>query len=317
MATIDTAVRNVWIKGFWGFDPSNGGYIGFTHESNRDRFVREITSDDLVLIYGTDSPETETKNRTQPLGFLQIAPTPIMKYERQSEIDRLRNTERGTQDRWIFAVPVKRAWKVVNHKIPIQHLARHTYSTNNPRITASQGRKLTPEEVQTVLQLEVSEISVFGEPPILSTKEAPMREVFAPSRGVNPTFGIRTSEYQDGVHYLYMLRYEGDPLPILGPSFGSLHNKTLVKVGMSNDPSARCAQMNDGFPPAAISKWKQWVKSKAFKDGDTAKKAEDFLKDAFDKKIQSLGGEFFIGPTDEMESIFVSASAPTAFIIKA
>ena len=317
MATIDSLVRNVWIKAFWGFDPTNGGYIGFTRESDRDRLIREATAEDLILIYGSDSAETDSENRRQALGFLQIDPTPIMKHERQSEIDRLRNVERGTEDRWTFAVPVKRAWQVTR-KIEIKHLAPITYTSSHARITASQGKMLTPQEAETVLQLPVKEVSVFGEPAIADSDamEATIAQVFSPSRGLKPTFGIRTSEYQDGDHYLYMLCYEGDPLAIVGSNFGPSSKKTMVKVGLSNNPTARLDQMNNGFPPAAISKWRSWLKSKAFKDGESAKKAEDFLKEIFAEQFHSLGGEFFIGPTDEMESAFAVASAPTAFTIK-
>ena len=159
MATIDSLVRNVWIKAFWGFDPTNGGYIGFTRESDRDRLIREATAEDLILIYGSDSAETDSENRRQALGFLQIDPTPIMKHERQSEIDRLRNVERGTEDRWTFAVPVKRAWQVTR-KIEIKHLAPITYTSSHARITASQGKMLTPQEAETVLQLPVKELGV-------------------------------------------------------------------------------------------------------------------------------------------------------------
>src|SRR5262249_44884802 len=157
MATIDTTVRNVWIKAFWGFDPTNGGYIGFTRESDRDRLIKEATADDLILIYGSDSVETASENRRQALGFLQIDPVPIMKQERQSEIDRLKNIERGTEDRWTFAVPVRRAWHVTR-KIEIKHLAPITYTPTHARITASQGKMLTPQEVETVLQLPVREV---------------------------------------------------------------------------------------------------------------------------------------------------------------
>ena len=316
MATIDSLVRNVWIKAFWGFDPTNDGYIGFTRESDRDRLIREATADDLILIYGSDSVETASENRKQPLGFLQIEPTPIMKHERQSETGRLRNIERGTENRWTFGVPVKRAWKVISGKVEIKYLAPQTYTHDYARIIASQGKILTPQEAETVLQLSVKEVSVFGEPPINEEIETTIGQVFKPSRGVTPSFGVRTSEYQDGDHYLYMLRYEGDPAAILGSSFGSLYNKTIVKVGLSNDPAARRAQMNNGFPPAALFKWDPGLRSKAFKDGESAKKAEDFLKESFATKFQSLGGEFFIGPTDELESAFVVASAPTAFMIK-
>jgi hypothetical protein len=42
--------RRVWLRAFWGFSPEDEGYLGFTHEGNRARFLREYQDGDLVLI---------------------------------------------------------------------------------------------------------------------------------------------------------------------------------------------------------------------------------------------------------------------------
>ena len=309
--------KNVWIKAFWGFDPSNWGYIGFTRESDRDRLMRELSEDDLILIYGADSAETEQEKRRQALGFLQIVPTPIMDYERQSEQGREWKAARGLQDRWTFALPVKRAWQV-QRKIEIKHLAPQTYNHNYARIIASQGKMLTPQEAENVLQLPVLPVNVYGEPPVAENAltETTMGDTFEPSRGLVPSFGIRTSEYQDGEHYLYMLKFDGNIAAILDHAPSLLHGKSLVKVGLSKDPIARCEQLNAGFPPAGSSRWKPCLKSKAFKNGIDAKNAEDFIKQTFANEFESLGGEFFLGNNSDMESLFARASAPTAFTIK-
>ena len=53
------------------------------------------------------------------MGYLAIPATDI---ERSSEADQRRKIEKGWRDRWQFAVPVRRAWRV-NRKIDIHHLA--------------------------------------------------------------------------------------------------------------------------------------------------------------------------------------------------
>lgn len=314
-----TRIRKIWIKAFWGFNVSAYGYLGFTRESDRERFVSEATEDDLVLIYGADSEETELENRRQALGFLQIEPRRILDQERLSEEGRQRKITNGWQDRWTYAVPVKRAWEVAR-KIEIKHLAPVTYNHANARVIASQGRAVTAEEVLTILQLPVFPVNVFGVPPVTEgeaqPKEIAIGKIFSPSAGIPPTFGGRTSNYQDGEHYLYLLVFEGNLSAFLGKRHTVTNRHALVKVGYSNDPNSRCTQINCGFPPDIDSRWKISLKSKAFANGNAAKSAEDELKRHFDTHFKSLGGEFFLGKIEEIEAAFSKAAAETAFIIK-
>src|SRR5690348_12871848 len=86
---LETApIRRVWLRAFWGFSPEDEGYLGFTHEGNRTRFLNEYQKGDLVLIYGADHKHTRLDQRRQVLGFLEIEPTPITDVERSSESDR-------------------------------------------------------------------------------------------------------------------------------------------------------------------------------------------------------------------------------------
>ena len=49
--------------------------------------------------------------RRQLLGFLEVEPVRIKDIDRSSEVERRRKIENGWQDRWTYAVPVKRAWR--------------------------------------------------------------------------------------------------------------------------------------------------------------------------------------------------------------
>jgi hypothetical protein len=80
--------RRVWLRAFWGFSPEDEGYLGFTQEGNRTRFLREYREGDLVLIYGADEKHTRPDQRRQLLGFLEIEPITITDVERSSETDR-------------------------------------------------------------------------------------------------------------------------------------------------------------------------------------------------------------------------------------
>jgi hypothetical protein len=65
---------------------------------------------------------------------------------------------------------------------------------------------MTEQEASKALRLPVTPVNVFGEPAVATDdREFRMETVFRPSRGLTPSFGPRSSDYEDGEHYLYIL----------------------------------------------------------------------------------------------------------------
>jgi hypothetical protein len=298
----------VWITSFWGFDPENEGYLGFTYEGNRKWFLDHWREGDLILIYGADAPKTEPEKRHRAIGFLEIEPTPIVDRDRLSPIGLKRKEDNGWLERWTYAVPVIRAAQVLR-PISIAHIATKTLVSNQARIIASRGAVLTPEEAKVALSLQVKPINVFGMEPL---PEGALQKIFKPSRGIDPTFGDRSSTLVDGEHFLYVLRLEGDPARLLDRKPFELRGKAIFKVGYSNDPKRRCEEHNAGFPPATNIRWKPEFQSRSFPNGQAAKDAEDALKAALAARGESLGGEFFLCDPATIQSAFAVASMATA-----
>lgn len=310
--------RRVWLRAFWGFNPEEGGYLGFTNEGNRARFIRDYRNGDLVLIYGADQKETRLDQRRQLLGFLEVEPTPIMDVERSSEVERRRKQQNGWINRWTYALPVKRAWRV-NRRIEAHHLARRTFESHNPVLIASRCELLTPEEAKAALELPVTQANVFGEPPISEDKfigEATLQKFFEPTKGVTPSFGKRDFSVEDAPNTLYVLKLEGDVAAFLGRQRFEVGRQIIVKVGHAKEPKRRCETHNAHLPPACAYHWKIELISRPFESGINAKEAEDRLKEAFANYFESLGGEFFLANEDKIRSEF-SRIAPAAFVLKA
>ncbi len=311
-------IPDVWLRAFYGFEPWETGYIGWSKEPDRNWMLDNASDGDLMLIYGAESTETDKTNRRQLLGFLQIELTPIADIERSSELAKQRKIEKGWQEKWTHGLIVRRAWRI-DRRIEVFHLLPDTYDPKRARFMGRDQTKLSSAEVDNILQLPVTEVDVWGEPPIGERGNAsvPFQQVFRPSRGLKPSFGNRESVYEDGEHWLYMLRYDGNIAAFLGVDKFSVSRKTVVKVGYSNDPGARYSGLNAGIPPKAKHRWVIWVRSAAYSCGDDAKRAEDVLKREFAKRFESLGGEFFLGDERQLQSQFSSAPSAAEFSISA
>lgn len=299
------SLPRVWLRAFWGFEPEKEGYLGFTHKGNQRRFLSLARRGDLVLIYGATSVETERDARRQALGFLEVDPISVTDVERTSAEGLHWKHENGLRDRWTHGVIVRRAWRI-RTRIEVKFLAPETYVHPRARLIASRSELLTPKEAADALKLPVTPANVFGEAPLAPDAfvETDLASVFRPSRGIPPSFGKRESEYEDGQHFLYILKAEGDVAALLGRNTWDIGSRCLVKVGYSRDPRQRCADHNAALPPAGVLRWQVYVTSKAYPDGQSAKLAEDAMKAAFDKQFKSLGREFFLGDLDQMTQAF-------------
>jgi hypothetical protein len=309
--------RRVWIRAFWGFNPEDGGYLGFTNEGNRDRFIKEYRDGDLVLIYGADQAQTRADQRRQVLGFLEVEPVPIRDVDRSSEAEKLRKKENGWLDRWKYAVPVRRAWRNMR-RIEARHIASHTFATHNPVLIASRCELLTAEESKAALDLPVMPADVFGQASLsteLLETQTSLREQFTPSKGVMPTFGSRSFAVEDSENRLYVLKLSGSPAAFLNRQPFDVGGKIVVKIGHAKEPQSRCDAHNSHLPPACAFRWKvAWI-SRPYSGGEEAKTAEDRLKIEFVARgFESLGGEFFLADETDVQSEFARVSRP-GFVI--
>ena len=162
----------------------------------------------------------------------------------------------------------------------------------------------------------VTEVSVFGEPPVLgSTTEVTFEQALNPSIGPAPSFGNRSSEYIDGDTFLYVLELAGDIPNFLGIPSYQLGDQRLIKVGRSNDVTRRLGEIKSGFPTTAKLQWKLRLNSKPFASAHLADEAEKNAHQIFAQIGKSQGNEFFLCSDKLIDSAFAKLVSSTTFKI--
>ena len=298
-----TEERQVWLRAFYGFNPEEAGYLGFTRESQRQDMLGKMRDGDLVLIYGAVEGLTQPDLRSQALGFMEIKLEKCRDTDRQNEASRAWKIEHGFEDRWTYGVKVVRAWRIRN-RVRIGTIAPKAYRSENRFERTTKAILLESDERRRALSHPVYQVNVYGEVPLAEEDLAAstMDEVLSPSRGIPPSFGNRASHHEDGENYLYLMMLTAKAEALLGRA-GPHVGKALVKIGRSNDPSRRLKEINGGFPNNAMCRW-QLKYYQAFADGTTAHSHENELKDEFVKQFSSQGKEFFCGDGDATERAF-------------
>jgi len=303
--------RRVWIKAFWGFDPENEGFLGFTREGDRTRLFAQYQAGDLILIYGTRGSRTDKDDRGRALGFLEVTPEAI-DWRRVISPGAYRwKEESGVLEKWTFAMPVRRAWRVAPGQAlaDVEELAPTTYDRANVQNIATRGKLLTQAESRRALTLQVAETTVFGSGAAPNAAEPLLDDTYTPSRGLVAAPGKRAFEVKAGPCKVYLMRWEGEAGHLLAGRFGDVRELAVIKIGMSADPARRCAGLNSSLPPASVVRWVVAAESEFFDTIDAAKAVEDRLKAQFAKRYTSLGGEFFLGALQEAGQQFLKQAA--------
>ncbi|WP_162843419.1 GIY-YIG nuclease family protein [Parasphingopyxis lamellibrachiae] len=305
-----------WLKAFWGFDPDNEGYLGFTNEGGRTRLLENYEPGDLILIYGADSELTAAEERRQVLGILEIVPEPIKDVDRMSETGKHRKEVNGWTDRWTYAVPVVRAWQF-RQKVGVSDLFPDTYTHKNARVLGSYGVLVTEREAKNVMSWPTRQLSVYGMTPLAEGNQSfqPFEEHWQPTKGPKPSFGKREFETEDKGSFLYLMKFDGDLSSFMGGRAHEYVGKGLYKVGRTSHLERRCKELNSGFPPACGSRWRVIQSSRKFESSNDADNAESDLKSLFKKEFSSVGGEFFVCSEKSVEARFHDISRRLESII--
>ncbi|MDJ0642242.1 MAG: GIY-YIG nuclease family protein [Erythrobacter sp.] len=291
--------RQIWLRAFYGFDPEGAGYLGFTRAADQADILSRMRAGDLVLIYGAVETLTEQNLRAQALGFLQVTDEPCDDKARMSEASYQWKVEHGFQERWTHGIRVDRAWRIRN-RVHIKTIAPEAFDNVNRFERTTRAIKLSDSEVRRAMSHPVEEVQVYGEPTIPEEViKAPLASIWSPSKGPRPTFGERKSNHVDGENCVYLMELEGLTDRLLAGN--STHS--IFKVGRSNAPKRREDELNSGFPPSALKRWRL-IRSEKFTDADTAHDVEEELKTELDVEFRSEGGEFFSGRKREIESLF-------------
>lgn len=295
--------RQIWVRAFYGFNPEEAGYIGFTHEAQREDMLTKMKDGDLVLIYGAVDSLTDTDLQRQALGFMEVTLGRCHDLDRQTEESRKWKLDHGFQDRWTYGLKVVRAWRITN-RVHIKTIAPKAYDSKKRFERTTKAVLLEPDEKLRALSHHVRQVSVFGEPPIAAEELASgyMNDVLKPSKGIPPSFGDRTSKHEDGENHLYLMKLTANAEALLGRT-GPHLGKALVKIGRSNDPIRRLKEVNGGFPKSAVCRW-ELKYHQPFDDGATTHSHETELKARFAKEFTSQSGEFYTGEWDAMERVF-------------
>lgn len=168
----------IWLRSFFGFSPAEDGYIGWTQEANRQHVMSKAATGDLMMIYGAGSASTSSSDILRVLGFLQIEITPIRDIDKASEKGMQRKRDNGWENRWTYALPVRRAWRATQ-TTRLDQIAFRTYRPEKGQSIAAWSAALDPDEVEKALSLRVTEVPVFGEPPLHAEfVDRPLGEAF-------------------------------------------------------------------------------------------------------------------------------------------
>lgn len=118
-------------------------------------------------------------------------------------------------------------------------------------------------------------------------------------RGPRPSPGLRTVNIPDGRTSLYLMELTGNSKSILS-TLKDGHR--VIKVGISNSPARRLAELNQGYPPGSQVGWRI-VDQRSYATGLDAFSQEGACLELLRTEGHWIGGEFAVVPPEVLDRL--------------
>ena len=165
----------------WGFNPAKWGGIGFSGEAVQNKLAQEKP---IVAIYITRDSPLATEKRGMVVGFVELSGKigDISKFiSWEALVEHLENAE--NQDRWPYAVGMRRAWKVIPENWrDVRDIFPDTYENNEGINIGSRTVVVEEENFDEMHRLEIEAVAVYQQD--LPLEEYATVEELLISRGV-------------------------------------------------------------------------------------------------------------------------------------
>lgn len=302
-AAIDDDPPNVWLTSFYGFDPDEWGFLGFSDESMRASFLRRSAPGALIVSYATGGAEVGMRGKV--VGILQVSHrTGDAREFMTADAYRVKQEDPAQRGKWNHGVKAIRAWKVTRETwMPVEQFAPITYSPGRARAIGARGMRLDPSEARRIRELGLFAFPVADGPTFDPGLPGPAESILSPSRAGPVSQAPYMVREAEGPKHLYILHLEGDADAFLG---SASNGAKIVKVGMSCSPATRCDNHNNALPAGAF-KWSVIHSTAegggaAFPSSKHALAGEQAMKDYLKTAGKSLGREFFLADPKTLDT---------------
>lgn len=296
---------NVWLTSFYGFRPEEFGFFGFSDDSRRQSFIKRSKPGVLVVIYGTGSAPKDQLGKIVGLQQCSHQIGPAEKFTSPQEWRR-KQLDPEEKHKWNFGVKAVRAWRVTpESRMFVRDFAPVSTANEAWQHIGAQGEPLKASEALNILRLDVQEVNVYGETPIVASSIGMAKQIFAPSKAGPVSQVPHVVREAEGPKHLYILQLHGDADAFLGEAARGCF---IVKAGFSRSPEMRCDDHNRALPRGAF-RWKVLHSGplshlQPYPSSAHAKVGERSMQDVLCKELgsRSLGGEFFLASKDAIAS---------------
>lgn len=226
----------------WGFNPEEYPFVGFSSKAGQNKYLKEASRDDWVVIVGTREEPTPPEQQGKILGICKLGKEKIDPVTVLNEIGttiKPHEYKKNGEYRWLWALPMLKAKKldppvdcnsVIGSYLPGQHWATYAQDVE---------AKLGVSAVKDLLSLNYKDCEVHD---ITSLNQA---NVFSDTLNLERNYG-RTgpppsskrsgSERELGKGYTYALK-------LIGRDFDAF------KIGMTHDVEVRLKTLNSEIRP--------------------------------------------------------------------
>lgn len=227
----------------WGWSPETHPTFGFSKEGARDKYLREASHGDWIVIAGTKGYPTEPQEQGRLLGMCRVGHEKVdgaaIMEAIGTELTEAELDEKGRY-RWPWAMPIVEAVRFSPQPDTEAVLGSYLPGQEWAAFALSVEERLGADAIQKLLALpsvpcEIARIPMLDKEVAYSEAMALQRQYGA--SGPPPTTTRSGSQREMGVGYAYAFS-------LVGGKVGG-----AIKIGSTRDPKERLKQLNAELRP--------------------------------------------------------------------
>ncbi len=304
MEAIKADPPNVWLTSFYGFRPEEWGLLGFSDDGRRRSFIEGSQPGVLVVVYGAGQASKGELGKVIGIQQCSHKTGHTRQFMSPAEWDaKERDSER--KDKWNYAVKATRAWRVTpESRMLVTDFAPQATASGAWQHIGARGVRLSRQEALNILKLDLQEVDVYGENPILGSVSGTAKEILAPSKAGPVSKSPHVTREAEGPKHLYILKLVGDTDAFLGEA---CNGHIVIKAGFSRSPQTRCDDHNRALPKCAFRWEVLWCGNTSRYDPHPTSAHALAGEQAMQRVLctlprgRSLGGEFFLADPSLIE----------------
>lgn len=299
-------MTKLFLTKVWGFDPESYPALGFNTEGGRNKYLREASPGDWIILAGTKSAPTAAEMQGRLLGRIRVGTEQIDVESVLRSINYPIPHDHFNDDgvyRWPFSLPMLEAYRFTGYPDLRDVLGSYLSGQEWAAFAINLEDRLGTGAIEAINALATEKADIAEAEEIIRQRargQALLANRQSTLTGPGPSTTREGWERETTHAAAYILRLNGPQEKY------SSKQKEVYKVGYSGDPEKRVVELNRGLVSGVTGYAWEIALTQKFDDETQAYQFEQLVHSALTNRLVDGEREIYEIPFSDLQSTWIT-----------